>query len=195
MRRRRRGFSLLELMIGLLLLSLLFWGLNRLLGSGQREMVHGQETIDHLWAETVLFRTLENDMLGMIPIPINTGTARAGGPVNFSPSNAKAGEILFWRMSARKLQQVRYLFDAGRKEVRREEVDRAGQCLVAQRFGTGMVSDFSLADPSGEGKLVKATLVMRGKLRATASIRFFARGIADRQALSSWLFAPDVAQP
>jgi len=191
----RRTFSLLELMFGLLLISILFWGLNRLLSSGQREMIHGQETIDHLWAETVLFRLLENDLLGVIPCPVHAGNGRVGGPVNYSPSNAQASEILFWRYAAGKMQQIRYLFDPGKKEVRREEVDQAGQSLRTERFGTGMVNDFSVSDPSGQATLMKVTLVMKGKLRATSSVRYFVHGFANRSSLNSWRFDQKVGQP
>ncbi len=186
--RNRCGLTLAEMIVGALILALIALATYHMLMSGRRGSQRGQELADHVLVETGLYRAFETDVRAILPHPIRTSTGLVGSVIGYAPSNIAATEVLFWRFLDNGVQQVRYLFDPAKGEVRREEVDAAGQPLRTSRFGTGMVTDFAVRDDAGAGEIIRVSITMKGKLRTTTTTRCFSHGFPRGSIGRHWVF-------
>ncbi len=174
----RRGFSLVEAMIAVLLLAVILSIVHLMVSSGRRGTLHGQETADQHLAEVVLSRAIEQDLRRLIPCPIHTLSGDLPAAVRFDPSRIAATSFLFTRFAGEGVVQVQYVFDEGRKEVRRQEIGPDGAITRSERFGSGLVTRFTVEDcsPGLDASLFWVTMTLQGKLRTTRVDKVFPIG-------------------
>ena len=187
-RKADKGFSLVEIIIGLLVLSILFFVVQTLMVSSQRGSMRGREASMHLYTEVVLSQIMERDFRSILPYEIHSTKGPVGGPISYAPNKNAATEILFWRLSATGVEQIRYVYDAPKKEIRREVVDSHGQAIRVSRFGTGMVTKFLMTDTTGKATVFRMNIAMKGKERKTEIERIFAHGFKHQQFSQHWVF-------
>jgi len=190
MSERRLGFTLIEAMIAVLILSVILYIVNEMISSGRRGTLHGQEAADHHLAEIILSRALEKDLKSMIPCPIHTVTGDIQATVKFDPTLIAATFIQFSRFSECGIIQVQYSFDEGKREVRRLEIGSDGVLRRTDRFGTGMVTRFTLEDcsPDLDASLFWMVMEMKGKLRTTHVDKVFPSGFPAPGPARAWNF-------
>ncbi len=185
---RRNGFTMLEAIIVTLIFSLLLAVAYRMLVTGQKGALHGQEASVHLIAGEVLATALERDFRNIIPFRINTDKGPVAGPISFSPDNLNADSVMFWALADTGVKQVRYSFDQKARVVTREEVDAAGQPVRSQRFAEGLVTEFLINDESQKAELIKIKVEMEGKSRKTVVKRVFCHGLINEEDCRHWIF-------
>jgi len=182
-RNRIFGFTLIEALIGCLITFFVVLSLNRLLSGSQRSTQHNQETTAHLLAEITLFQFIEADLKGMLPWAVKTTSGNLGTPAAFSPT-----EMLFSSLLNGKLKRIRYSYDSSREAVIRTEEDSSGGILRQTPVGLGLVKNFQIEELAPEARILKITLIMKGKLRSTSNVRFFSRGRLDRKDSQFWQY-------
>lgn len=186
----RRGMTLIEAMAALLILSIIMFIVCQMISSGRRGTLHSQETAEHHLAEVILSRAMEQDFKSLIPGRLHTIKGDLAAPVRFDPTPVAATLVQFSRFDGDRIVQVQYHYDVGRKEVLRQEIGTNGVIARTDRFGTGMVTHFILADCSAEvdGSLFWLSMTMKGKLRTTDVDKVFPTGFPAKGTARAWNF-------
>jgi prepilin-type N-terminal cleavage/methylation domain-containing protein len=186
-----RGFTLLEAVIGMAILSVLFGSVYRMLSGGQRGARHGQETTEQVLAEAVLFRVLERDFQAMIPIRIHTDFALATSSqaIIFAQHDEITDAIEFTILENGILQKIGYDFDPHRQVVRRTRKDKNGMTVQAEHFGPGLIVGFHVIPPANHDKAYEVTLALQSKAKASFARRFFLPGFRRSRQIRSWNYA------
>jgi prepilin-type N-terminal cleavage/methylation domain-containing protein len=186
-----RGFTLIEVLLGAAILSMLLIGAYYILVSGRRGTVLRQDAANQLLTGALLFRALDTDFRSILPGKIQIPGGETGGPIEFDGTPSQARMVLFWRFSGNRLVRVRYSCDPVAAEVLREELDHAGNTTSRFSFGSGLVTDFLINDPSGCGEQFLVTLTMRGKLKTMKTSRLFTHGFPGKSPAYHWQYHLD----
>jgi len=189
MNRKDRAFSLIELVVGILILTLVSGGVWRLFFSGYKGAQHGHESSDQTYAAAVILKSLEKDMWNLLPEDHFSSSLPIGGPVELEP-----GKISFWVMEQGPPQKIRYSFfdpNPGDKipgEIRREKLDSTGNPVKMNAFGGGLVASFSPVDVDGTGNCFKVEIIMEGKQKRNVFSRVFSGGYYSKMEAKNWVF-------
>ena len=179
---------MVEFVIGLVIMSLLLLVVQHLIVSSQRGSLRGREASMQLYSETVLSQIMERDFRTLLPYAVHSTRGKVGGAISFAPTRTAATEILFSRLGKAGVEQIRYLFDPDKKEIRREVVDQTGQAVQTARFASGMVTDFVMSDRTGTATVFRMSITMTGKERTTRIERIFSHGFRHQQFSQHWVY-------
>lgn len=187
-RKRNGAFTLIEILIGMVVLLLLVHAVSTLLSSAFRGTRQGQESTDHIRIAAVLFRYLDSDLRNALSAGIiQSDGQHRGGPVNAQTGN----QIAFWTHSEGTLKLVRYFLhtvSATQDEIRRE-IGNGTTIERVEHLGTGMVRDFHVTIRSSFGTphmQVKFNLL--GKLKTSEFTRIFTCGVEKPKEVPHWVF-------
>jgi len=189
-----KGFTLIETLIVSVILCVFIYAVYLFLFSTTQGARQGQEATDHIRTAGILFRSLELDLRGIIPNPVNSSLPL----VQKSMSLQNEVEMHFFTIANMKdnYKEVRYSFDKRKHEVRREEKGDGQDRTIC--FGTNIIDDFTIqVDDNADICMVDIVLGIvqkkdGKKIKDSRFRRFFSRGFDTASSTYSWKFHPEL---